>query len=434
MPKKKVTVTVNTAAPMKKRQNKMRKINKRGSGGMGTTMSVSSAPLRQTLNIQPYFKTDRSSRDGSLVISGCEYMGQFNSQVLVPTGDLLADLPIAPSSDAFSNGRLSNFASNYEKYVFTRLRLVVQSASAADVSGAYIAAFDRDISDPRPTGGESVIRQLAATQHSKTANVWQSAVVDVPLEDTQNFYYTNYIGGDPRLAYQGRFQVAAATPINSGCILSFYCEYVIKFMDPSLEDLSVGSVITGGTQMSLAKGKVYFPLSGVQQSSQSLPIVMAQPNFVTQNTANYQPVGAPAQGWSVPSGKYLVELDMNIQNPNSSFAATALYYLSAIANNNIVQPLVRQMNQRFVDAQQYVGYSTAQTGEIGYTSNLSASLVTNVAMKWLCSVPAGGAILCPLIAELASDNAASAIQNFSNKPPAYLITKVTDAVFNALSK
>jgi hypothetical protein len=392
----KVVKTVTTV-----RQPKVGKKNKTKKKQQGSSMSVgqrtATAPVSKYREFRSYFNTQKTRADGSLLTNGQEYLGQIAADPM-GAGQLLFQAPIGPFTTAFSQGRLANFALNYEKYVFTKLKFHVQSGTSSTHAGSYIISFDRDVSDPLPPNGEGSIRMLMANQHSRTAAIWESQSITIPLEDTQKFYYTNYTGDDPRLAYQGRLLVYTQTPLISACNMSVWVEYEICFMDPALgqNDMAQEIPIKNSSFPTLEKNK---------------GVALADPAYATTVIGDVLDKVATGFGTSqlfdringdfgykIPAGDYEVELNTRM-TPSSTTTTSpnnmshVIYGQSTISST----PLTVKANPRS---------AVVQNAAIDFGSNFARIISTTLTgavshfltSSFVLSVPSGGGIIAPYLA------------------------------------
>lgn len=391
---------------MKKRAQQSardKKMARRPSGGKGTTMSVGTRkiPAATYKERRTVFESSPSGKNGRIRVVGQDYLGQFNTSSNLGAGSLIFNYPIAPTSAVFQGTRLGTFALLYEKYVYRRMKFHIQTGTPTQTQGSYVLAFDRDISDPIPPSTEAGVRLVLANQFARTAAVWEDCSIDVPLVDTQDFYYTNYTGSDARLAYQGRVISVVQTPLAGNTSLSMWCEYEIEFMDPALETSDVQSALSYNNSTGSTLG---------QGPNNLIPILNNNGSGIKGDVLNLAINGAGLlsgsnvtggnQGFVIPSGTYEAELAVGIKNPSSS-AATFSAYLpistnvanpSGTAQYEALSALAPVFNSMFGTSS-----TVAATGEPGYNATCPSSGFDAALFKWLLNVPSGGAVVTPSI-------------------------------------
>jgi len=133
----------------------------------------------------------------------------------------------------FEDTRLKKYGELYEKFCFRKFVLHYTSADPSTATGQYIVAYDRDFADSTPSASDIGIREYFAMKGSVISNVYLSTSFRCPLEDPQDFYYTNDTGYEGRLVYQGQLYMAAV----SGTTFhgSLWIEYEIELYDPAIE-------------------------------------------------------------------------------------------------------------------------------------------------------------------------------------------------------
>lgn len=175
---------------------------------------------------------------GAICVTGHEYLSAIVETAAV-VGENLLTLPLNPLS--FDNTRLKLYAQMYEKYCFRKFVLHYTSADPSTATGQYIVAYDRDFADTTPPASDIGVREYFAMKGSVISNVYMSTAFRCPLEDPQDFYFTNDTGYEGRLVYQGQLYMAAV----SGTTFhgSLWIEYELELYDPAIETPS--SIISG---------------------------------------------------------------------------------------------------------------------------------------------------------------------------------------------
>jgi len=130
----------------------------------------------------------------------------------------------------------------FEKYLFTNLRVCVDSGAGSSVNGEYLIAYDKDPSDPTPPTGDAGLREFFGMEGTQPFQAGVSGEVSFPLSDPQDFYYTDpgYYGiSDERLYTQGQIYIAVGSQAWSSTVnVTLYLEYEILFFDPQLGALT----------------------------------------------------------------------------------------------------------------------------------------------------------------------------------------------------
>lgn len=415
--------TVKVVTTTKKMGNKSQKKNKSVKNTRPRTVR---APVATSENIRTYFDSTHSS-NGNLRVQGCDYISAFSGGNLT-TGQVIFNIPISPTSGAFLESRLSNFASNYEKYCFKRLKIHLQSATPTNAQGAVIIGFEKDISDTI-ADGEQAVRVLSAVQNTRSGSVWNSLTIEVRLTDTQDFYYTNYTGDDPRLTYQGRFLALAQTAIPANCSFTCYMEYDVTFMDPALDirqGAAVGTLQAYSTQ--LVPGAINYPAAGLsgikgvgfKQVSGAAFATPYQGGFESYNSVQPVALEITSGYWSLNFVQRVVALGGN-----------GSYYLYAAAKALIpgaAAAIVKRMATSFITAQAQVVSSTSAGGDKGYVvQNIANGAQVNADLSFGLYIPPGGGIVLPYSLEGIND-AASGVS--SSTPPVMTLTRISQSQYD----
>jgi len=350
----------------------------------------------QTINNN--FEMGRTSKDGSILIKGTDYLGLStgNSE---PNYRILFNYQVNPLAGLFEGTRLQNLARNFDKYLFTRLRFHLQSGTPTSVGGSYVSSFDRDISDPLPSLDEAGVRRIMASSGARNASISSPCTIDIPLADTQDFYYTNYTGDDPRLAYQGRFIAMNTTPITSNFSLCAWVEYEILLMDPSFENLETfytsNMRLINGTQTS-ALNNLFLDINSKGSTGTRPPL-----STVTTNSQVSDPSLIPSslnpvlQGFDLATGCYILEQVLTITNNSTATSNGIRTFCSVIPK--ISSAIAEVKATLSGGANTFLNNYTAPGGEPGYATAVQASGATNnTTMKWAIKVPPGGATVTPV--------------------------------------
>lgn len=205
--------------------------------------------------IQTEFKTyyERSSRSGRTVARGADLIGiakvppdSVGGTVLEISG-YQGPIIIGPLAPNFVGTRLYFEALRFEKYKFTKLQFVFLPDVGTSANGSIILGYDPDPSDdfielnPKIETSLTSIQTLLGYQDSLKASVWSPSVLNCGSvkTDPQTCWYTNYTGGDLRLAAQGALWVCSGGSLaDETYIGSIGVEYEIEFWDASLDQLN----------------------------------------------------------------------------------------------------------------------------------------------------------------------------------------------------
>jgi hypothetical protein len=217
-----------------------------------SVVKVSKQEVAVPAAIQTYFKPvmpKMSTRaDGSVTMSGSDLL-DFVSLVNDSTGAVLKRLDLNPQSTVFSNTRLGIESLRFEKYRFKKLCFHFLAELPTSQKGSIIMAYDPDAADdPQENFPASSSESLTAIQtfmayrDAENFNIWLGAKLEAKVKfDPQKFYYTNYSGGDIRLAQQGSLFVVlgGSTGLSGGTTLGkIALEWEIEFYEPTLENVN----------------------------------------------------------------------------------------------------------------------------------------------------------------------------------------------------
>jgi len=417
----------------KNKQSKQPKKANKQTLRSGTSMAVGTVKGQPSIRyneLRSSFSSTRSAKDGSLLVKGMDYLGPSNGAA-TSTVTTLFNYSINPLTGLFTGTRLQNFALNFDKYVFKRLVFHVQTATPTSTGGSYVVGFDRDIDDPLPPASDAGVRTLMANQGARNAAICENVSINIPLADTQQFYYTNYSGADARLVYQGRLVGMNTTPITAAYSLCVWCEYEILFMDPSIETLDLNSVGTYKTY-ALTPAQVSYPATLVTPvKGDILSLVPANPPILANTAYKASPATPTPLGFNIATGLYMYETVMKLTNSGSG-TSQAYAYLSAVANIASGISATVANSQNYTTAQSNVNIATSNTGDVGYSiSSIAAGSNVTSVLRWIISIPPGGGVLTPILAQSASDASGVVVAVANNIY--YSLQKISPSGFASLS-
>jgi hypothetical protein len=295
------------AMAQSKKSNKSNK--PRRQSGSNMTSGRIAAPASQFTPRTPRFEISKSAKGSDAIrIKGQDFI----SGLVIPSGTvpgtMLYNTGINPLVEAFEGTRLAKFAQLYEKYVFRRVDFHVQSSAPSSASGSYILAYDRDIADDTPSASNLGLKTYYGMKNSKSTSIWSDLTITCPLDDTQDFYYTNYTGYDARLTHQGQIYIAALSPITAGVSINLWVSYDIDLMVPELEEQNA-AVSTNINLGILGPGTGPTPLTaGVNQNlltvAASASLDELQNDTVTSDEAKLNTEIPDQAAYELPEGTY----------------------------------------------------------------------------------------------------------------------------------
>jgi len=215
-------------------------------GGKIQNQTGTSVPNKINAFFKPYY-TQTSKADGGKIVRGGDTIYIVQGIVNTFPGQQLVLLPISLLSGFLQNTKLYFDALWHEKYRFNKLRFIFEPDVGTSTNLSIIMFYDVDPSDPLPApapttfqAGLQAVQIYMGYRDAIKGPVWSPVQLDCKISsDPQGFYYTNYVGGDPRLAFQGQFGIAAGAPISTtGQLGTIHMEYEIEFWDPSIDQVN----------------------------------------------------------------------------------------------------------------------------------------------------------------------------------------------------
>lgn len=256
--------------------------------------------------------------------------------------------------------------------------------------------------------------------------------IDVPLVDTQTFYYTNYTGGEARLAYQGRLLVLAQTPIPQGAVLSAWVEYDICFMDPSLSTRGLTNTGTASiNNLTLKAGQGTDIINPDQSTIQgtAFNVVSVQTPYSVYNVADNSSDAKGSSGITLPAGKYVVDVLTNARSVSTTTASAVQSWAGLYGN--IGPKLSRVIVPASWAAAQYLTTATADQSFAAFTGQRTGTFTnpsSNI-FRYLLDVSVGGATL---LLSLGAPGVAPTDIIFGT-PPRFTINQLTEKAFSLLN-
>lgn len=169
-------------------------------------------------------------------VTGRDYVSTFQMLTTNVPGDNLLNFPISPSSQLFVGTRLALFGRMFEKFKFTKLNLHVTASASTSTSGSIVMAYDHDPTDATPPASAEGVRALLAYEDNVSGPVWSNQTLKCSVaKDPQKFYYTNYLGGDERLADEGQAYVNCLVTPSANVSFSLWVEYEVDLFEPQLD-------------------------------------------------------------------------------------------------------------------------------------------------------------------------------------------------------
>lgn len=207
-----------------------------------------SVPFSQAM---PAFHTEQT--DVGMRATGAEYIspvGKTGSAHLA--GDIIAQFLFNPLA---VGARLPIVGSLYERWKSFRLRLVYKptlSMANPNANGQIVMALVLDPEDPLPDGGiTSVQRAVSYAPNAQLDSIWTDFSFEAALlPNAQNELYVSN-SGDPRLLYQFKAFMMAATDLADIDVGSWMLLYDIAFNEPVVSSDVVTKSISGFSELAL---------------------------------------------------------------------------------------------------------------------------------------------------------------------------------------
>jgi len=320
------------------------------------SLKTNLAPVSVGSSLKPYRRMSTNSK-GVTVLEACDLIAVVSTPgVATTSGQQLLQMGIAPLSQQFINTSLYYEALRHEKYLFKKLKFFWQPELSSTANAGCIMAYDPDVSDSGPqvkpltADGQLQVQQVyMGYRDSIKGSLWQEMALDCKVkEDPQKFYYTNYVGGDPRLASQGQlFFAVTGSPILANTILgTIAIEYKIELFDPSVDQIN-SELRTSQTVTSVLTTNAGF--------NKLVPA-----NFTTSGGQSQYPLGVDASGnrfISIPPGIHEI-----VRTQSNTTNATAL----SVPTYSLVDNIAQAVGGVLTVLDSLTGSAAAATGSTSY--------------------------------------------------------------------
>jgi len=186
----------------------------------------------------------------SVMIDGCEYIGEMKGGLSIPGSEVIAKLQFNPRVLA-PNSRLATFATLFERFEFVPSATSIHfaHASATSVSGSLIHGTEPDPKDNFPNDGVERIRYLTNHKQNATFCPWQSSSVRLPdRTPRQPEYYIDTGSGDAsdvRLTVQSEYHCVIKSELGNGYAGGFWVHYRVKLFQAKFDTTSVRTFLGG---------------------------------------------------------------------------------------------------------------------------------------------------------------------------------------------
>lgn len=225
-------------------------------------------PSKVATSIKPYYSTT-SLKGGAVRIKGLDMIAVVSTDTNVLGGTSLLlngqrrQVEVSPLSTFFTSTKLGIDALRFEKYQFTKLKFIFMPDTGTGSDGSIILGYDPDVSDDFiefiTTAANSLgsMQTLLGFEDSESGSVWAPVVLDVKTIETDptQILFTNYTGGDERLAFRGRLWVASGGSLPTNKVLGkLLIEYEIELYDPSVDQLNAQRKLTYSAPITYASG------------------------------------------------------------------------------------------------------------------------------------------------------------------------------------
>lgn len=167
---------------------------------------------------------------GGLRQSGLDRITHVEDITTFKSGDTVLELAIVPGVGE----RLGKFASLFQRVRYDALRVEIRAQAATSTSGGYVVGFVRDPDDFAPT--VNVLSYLTGQAGSKTANWWQSVVLNVGR--TPDLFYTSEPSTrqiEMRTLSPGKLVIACDGKATGGGSLTVLLHWTVTLLEPSME-------------------------------------------------------------------------------------------------------------------------------------------------------------------------------------------------------
>lgn len=262
-----------TPSPTMKRSQK----TKNGNNKYKSNNAVSKAPVAQSRTIRAR-APQTTMKKGVTTITHREYV----TPVIAQTGTGISSLKVNPGlQTAFT--WLSNVATSYEMYEFTKLTYTYVSAAATSERGRVSLSFQYD-----PTADSPITRSdhFAIIPNVEEAP-WEDMVLSVPCTHPRKYIRAGAIGNGTYNTYDyGKIHVMTAMNADSTTQLGeLFVDYTVKLYNPQFAQVGGGEIDSNptsssqpfGTSFTISSGNPPFLYKGVN----SFYVNTSQPMLVS---------------------------------------------------------------------------------------------------------------------------------------------------------
>jgi len=200
----------------------------------------SNAPVSKGYNGAIKSAQFRMGRNGKILVCHSELVGD----VLGTAGFTPVTFSINPGLQSLFLW-LSNIATNYESYVFKKLKLRYLPACSTDNAGSVYTSVDFDPADPAP----STERQLANYQGTKFSPPWKAQTYDC-LANNLRKRSSYFVRSGPLTATEdlGLFDTGNLIIATVGCaavtVGKLWVDYEVEFSTPDFPITGVGRALS----------------------------------------------------------------------------------------------------------------------------------------------------------------------------------------------
>jgi len=133
-----------------------------------------------------------------------------------PQFDILGNYPVATVNMApilnKPNSRIRNLALCYEKYRYTKCRLIIRPGAPTTTVGSYICAYSEN---PDFDPGVDPIGSLSALRGSTTAPLWGQMTIDAVINDKNKWYNVDPDSEEIMMCEQGKWFIVQTAVANT---------------------------------------------------------------------------------------------------------------------------------------------------------------------------------------------------------------------------
>lgn len=245
-----------------------------------------SAPSANGLVTRTTSARMKSSKNGSITVCHREYLADIipSTETVDGTFQVLVSHQVNPGNPLCFPW-LSEIATRFESYKFSRLRFIYEPQCPTTSSGTVMMVVDYDADDDLPVSKTQMMAFKNATRSPPWfANANESDPMDLNKRSTYYVANGNQVAGDARLSNVGQFTLAfegaAETSFYAG---ELYVEYEVTLMTPSYESyVPSGQAKTPLSPTNLSWGQL---LDTLVYSGPNEPVIM----FMSPNSLNVYP-------------------------------------------------------------------------------------------------------------------------------------------------